>query len=270
MAIDSRVDSVEKWYPEPGPSAFPWVLTAALAALPHYALLLKFADLIKGHLSTKDRQERVSQFLAILRDQENLLAELGNKHDKLKVRVDDLSEAVQMAAWRDAEAFNDAKRDRYAKIIGNAIRSEDQIDDLAAFIRDVEILGEADIAVLKVLNRIMNQRVDWTDQFGKAAEKIQPNTFISRRQELAEQIVRTLGQKTDLNSRGGQTFSHEDGYSICARLQGFGLAHEVPLGAREVPIGDYCFRLSKRGAMLLKLLSVRVENWSHYFPQEQK
>ena len=31
--------------------------------------------------------------------------------------------------------------------------------------------------------------------------------------------------------------------------------------------GDYSFRLSKRGLMLLKLVGEEVENWDKYFPR---
>lgn len=265
MAIDSRVDAVEKWHAEPGPSSFPWALTAAAAAFPHYALLLKFVDLIKSGLSTQGRQERAAQFLDILRDHENLLEAIGNGQTELKLKVEDLAEAVQVGLSRDAEAFNDAKRDRYVKIIGNAVRSADQIDDLAAFIRDVEMLGENDIKVLKVLNTVMNKATDWTPA-GRAVIALHPNTFIQRSEEMAVQIAQALGQETDRSKQGGNPFSREEGYSICARLQGFGLAHEVPLSARVVPSSDYCFRLSKRGLTLLKLLGEHVENWEHYFP----
>jgi hypothetical protein len=116
-------------------------------------------------------------------------------------------------------------------------------------VQTIEQLGELDIKVLQVLNLVMNKPSDWSDQFGNPATKLHPNTFIQRRQELAVQIAQALGQKTNLASqvKAGQTYSHEEGYEICARLQGFGLAHEVPLSVREVPIGDYCFRPSKRG-----------------------
>jgi hypothetical protein len=36
----------------------------------------------------------------------------------------------------------------------------------------------------------------------------------------------------------GQSFSHEEGYKACTRLQGFGLAHGFDISPREVPVGD--------------------------------
>lgn len=265
MAIDSRVDAVERQYPEPGESIFPLALTAAELALPHTGLLFKFVELIRGHFSTKEREERAAQFLAILRDHEKLLEVLGQNLEKVNVSVEDLAEAVQVAAWRDAEAFNDAKRDRYARILGNAVRSHDKIQDLASFIRDVEQLSESDVSVLKALNNTMNEEGDWTNQSGPVSLwKVHPNVFIQRRQEMASQIAEALGigASVDVALR----LNPEVGYSVCARLQGFGLAHEIQLSAREVPIGDYCFRPSQRGLMLLKLLGEDVPNWSRYFP----
>jgi hypothetical protein len=43
-------------------------------------------------------------------------------------------------------------------------------------------------------------------------------------------------------------------YARCSRLNGFGLAIEVPRNnAREAP-GDHCFRLTGRAARLMRLL----------------
>jgi hypothetical protein len=272
MAIDSRVDAVEKQYPEPAESPIlALVPTAVELTLPHASLFLKFAELIKGHFSAKERQERAAQLLAILHDHERLLDEIGKRGDALKVRVDDLAEAIQIAAWRDAEAFNDAKRNHYVSIIGNAVRSDAQIDDVAAFIRDVEQMTERDLAVLKVLNRVMNQQGDWKAQGGPPVptppSKVHPQTFMQRRQEMAVAIAEALGMETNVDAAKSR-FNPEVGYSVCARLQGFGLAHEIQVSPREVPIGDYCFRPSQRGLMLLKLLGDDVPNWEHYFPAQ--
>jgi hypothetical protein len=271
MAIDSRVDAVEKQYPEPGESPMlALVPTAVELALPHAGVFLKFVELISGHFSAKERQERVAQLLAILHDHERLLEEIGKRGDALRVRVDDLAEAVQVAAWRDAEAFDDLKRDHYVKIIGSAVRSDVQIDSVAAFIRDVEQMTERDLTVLKVLNRIMNKQGDWNTQGGPPVptplSKVHPQTFIQRRQEMAGAIAEALGVGTNVDATKSR-FNPEVGYSVCTRLQGFGLAHEIQLSPREVPIGDYCFRPSQRGLMLLKLLGEDVPNWQRYFPE---
>ena len=163
------------------------------------------------------------------------------------------------------------------RILGNAVRSEEEIRDLASFIRDVEQLGEQDIVVLKVLNVVMNKAGDWHPKSDMNALipgyqspiskpiSINPSVLIQRSQELSVQTAQALGIKTD-SPFPAQAFSREEAFSVCARLQGFGLAHEIDAGAREVPHGNFCFRPSKRGLMLLKLLGEEVPNWALYFP----
>jgi hypothetical protein len=90
--------------------------------------------------------------------------------------------------------------------------------------------------------------------------KVHPNTFIQRAQELSVQIALALGQKTEKN-----TYTREEGYGICNRLQGFGLAHEIEVQPRELPLTNYAFRLSVQGIRLLKLLGENVPNYDNYF-----
>jgi len=52
---------------------------------------------------------------------------------------------------------------------------------------------------------------------------------------------------------------------VCCRLQGFGLAHEINVQARELPLTNYSFRLSTVGITLLKLLGEKVPNYDYYF-----
>lgn len=186
-----------------------------------------------------------------LRDIRN---ETASKQD-----LNDLREALQLAIRHDVWEFNDKKRERYIRIVGNALRSETRIDDLASFIQDIEQLGERDFVALKVLNKVMNKAGDWTASQGKT---IHPATFIQRRDELAKEMATALVAAPTM-----QDFSREEGYEACTRLQGFGLAHEIEVAPRQVPIGDYSFRLSKRGLMLLKLIGEEVQNWDKYFPR---
>jgi len=182
-----------------------------------------------------------------------------------KEELEDLKEAIQIAIRRDAEEFNDKKRERYVKLIGNAIRSEEQIKDLVSFVQTIEQLNERDMTVLKVINQTMNKDGDWKPQQNPgvgAVMKVHPNTFIQRAQELSVQIALALGQKTEKN-----TYTREVGYGICNRLQGFGLVHEVEVQTRELPLTNYAFRLSVQGIRLLKLLGETVPNYEHYFKE---
>jgi hypothetical protein len=144
---------------------------------------------------------------------------------------------MQLAMRRDAEEFNNEKRERYVKLIGNALRSETQIQDVATFVQAIERLNERDVVVLKVLNKIMNKEGDWQPQpnpGGGNIWKLHPSNLISRREELAIQIATALGQRTETT-----LFSRKEGFGICNRLQGFGLTHEVQGSPRELPLTNY-------------------------------
>ncbi len=182
--------------------------------------------------------------------------------EKTKASHQDVQKAIQFAIWFDRHERDDAKRARYVRVIGNALRSEAQVQDVATFIQTIEQLNESDVAVLKVLNKIMNKDGDWRPQPNPGlgdVMKVHPNVFTQRSQELTLQIAMAIGQKTETN-----LYSREKGYGICNRLQGFGLAHEIAVQPRELPLTNYCFRLSTQGVKLLKLLGEDVPNYDRY------
>lgn len=174
----------------------------------------------------------------------------------------DVQRAIQLAIWYDRHERDDKKRERYVKLIGNALRSEEQTQDITTFIQTIEQLNERDVTVLKVLNKIMNKDGDWRPQPNPGVGnvmKLHPSTLIGRAQELSVQIAMALGQKIETNM-----YTREEGYVICHRLQGFGLAHEVQASPRELPLSNYSFRLSVQGIRLLKLLGEEVPNFDNY------
>jgi hypothetical protein len=265
MAIDDPKAAFEEQYlKDEGKSALAPVIIGKLA-FPKAGFLFDILDKVYDRFQKPTVEERIkAMFLLLVQETEHLESKIDGVNSS-RVNADDLQETIQLAIPHDAEEFNDRKRERYVKLIGSALRSEERISDLATFVQTVEQLGERDIAVLKVLNKTMNKEGDWTNQYGPVTLwKIHPGVFINRRQELAVQVAAALGQKTDLDEHG-RTFSHEEGYEICVRLKGFGLAHEIELSPREIPIGDYCFRPSNRGLMLLRLIGEDVSNWDRYF-----
>jgi hypothetical protein len=190
-------------------------------------------------------------------DLKGFTAEVSTVKDDLN----SLKEAVQLALRYDVAEFNDKKRERYVKIIGNALCREKQIDDLASYIQDVEQLGERDMTALKVLNKVMNKPGNFNVNLDS---NIHPGLFVQRRRELAVQMAHAFGMTTD-----GNTFSREEGYDACNRLQAFGLAHEIETSPRQVPTGDYPCRPSLRGLTPLKLIGEEVPNWDKYNPPQK-
>jgi hypothetical protein len=111
----------------------------------------------------------------------------------------------------------------------------------------------------------MNRATDWRDTPSPAVfntPRLHPTTFTHRAADLAAAMAHALkGPK----SSESQAFTREEGLQICYRLQGFGLAELIEVSPREVPISNYCARLTTRGFMLLRLLGEDVPNWNRYF-----
>lgn len=252
MAIEDPKDAYKQQYLAEEQSALLDLSNYVKAGLPIAALPLEIFKRIADTWNGTSTNQRIRALFELL------VAEIGHI-ESTKADKQDIEEAVRLIFHRDNEQRNDKKRERYVKIIGNALRSESQVLDVASFIRVVEQLNERDIIVLKVLNTVMNKKEDWKYSGSFGGVKLHPSNLISRSKELAEQVAMALGQKIETN-----TFSREVGYGICHRLQGFGLAHEVQPEARELPVGNYCFRLSTMGITLLKLLGEDVPNSSFY------
>jgi len=248
MAIDDPFDAIKKAYPEQGPS-LPADLTLMAAKCMLPGIVTDALGTVFERLNRNNQEQRAKATIELL------MVELKGLKEKTvsKEELNDLKEAIQLAIRHDVEEFNDRKRERYIKIIGNALREEKQIDDLASYIQDVERLSERDVVALKVLNKVMNP-----DRGGNTKD-IHPNEFIHKRQELAAELAKALGGAFE-----GPSFSREEGYDACNRLQGFGLAHEIEISPRQVPVGEYCFRPSRRGLMLLKLVGEKVANGEMY------
>lgn len=251
MAIDNRIDAFKKAHPDDENLPKELALISAKLVLP--GIVGAAIDAVRGRLGKEVQVERAQDMLDLL---ENELRDIKDTTAS-KQDLSDLKESLQLAIRNDVWEFNDKKRERYVRIVGNALRGETRIEDLASFIQDVEQLGERDFVALKVLNNVMNKNGDWG---ANLSGNIHPGLFIQRRQELAARMAEAFGADSS-----NPKFSREEGYEACTRLQGFGLAHEIELSPREVPVGEYCFRPSKRGLSLLKLVGEEVPNWNNYF-----
>ena len=213
-------------------------------------ILMNVADALFDHVST---EERVGAMW-------NLFKQEFSNVETTKASHTDVQKAIQLSFLYDRYERDDAKRARYVKLIGSAVRGEEQIQDVASFIQTIEQLNERDLTVLRVLNRVMNKVGDWKPApTTEGTATVHPNNFIQRASELSEQIAVALHQ-----SVAKSWYSREQGYSICNRLQGFGLAHEIETQQRELPLTNYCFRLSIQGTQLLKLLGEEVPNYEYY------
>jgi len=267
MAIDDPISAFEQQYMKEEPS-MPSKLAKFAAdhgfglALPDGGLALQILLKVIDNLFNRESgQERVRAMFELFK---------GEFHhvETTKASHEDVQKAIQLAIWYDRHERDDAKRARYVKLIGSALKSEEQIQDVASFIQTTEQLNERDLTVLRVINKVMNKDGDWKQQptpGGRSTRKVHPNTFIQRAQELAIQVAFALDQ-----NGANDVANREEGYGICNRLQGFGLAHEIDVQARELPLTNYAFRPSTYGIRLLRLLGEEVPNYEFYVQKYTK
>jgi hypothetical protein len=118
MAIDDPKSVFEQQYMQQGhTSPLGLTLLAGKLALPKAGLPLEILQKIAERLTRVSIEERLRATLDMLVMETDHL-------ETSKADVEDIAEAVQVAMRRDAEEFNDKKRERYVKLIGNALRSD--------------------------------------------------------------------------------------------------------------------------------------------------
>jgi hypothetical protein len=265
VAIDNIYDAIDKQNPEDGNGVASAITRAFDGAK---ALGIPLPEPISAFFSVLDsmsREAREQRGIAFIRQLVEDMQKVQGDLAKMKTDIEEIKSAMRLSIQYDVDEFNDARRTRYISAITQSISSETKIIDLPTFIQDIEKLGERDIIGLKVLNQVMNRPTDWRDTPSPAVfnpQRLHPTTFTHRAADLAREMAHAL---RGLKATESQAYSREEGLQICYRLQGFGLAEVIEMSPREVPISDYCARLTTRGLMLLKLLGENVPNWNRYF-----
>src|SRR5947209_1111809 len=113
-------------------------------------ILEKVADVLFNDVTVKERVKAMWDLFVM---------EISHL-ETTKASREDVQRAIQLAFVYDRQQRDDQKRERYVKLIGNALRSELQIQDIATFVQTIEQLNERDVIVLKVLNKTMNKEGD--------------------------------------------------------------------------------------------------------------
>jgi hypothetical protein len=125
-------------------------------------ILEKVADALFNDVTAKERVKAMWDLFAI---------EISHL-EATKTSQEDVQRAIQLAFVYDRQQRDDKKRERYVKLIGNSLRSEEQIQDVMSFVQMIEQLNERDVTVLKVLNKIMNKEGDWKAQHDPVAARL--------------------------------------------------------------------------------------------------
>jgi hypothetical protein len=257
MAIDNPKEKFEQQYVQGQErSPFDLAILAGKFAFPKATPLLQIFQTVRDKLTKASIDERLqAMWSTLVKEVEHV--------ESTKADKEEMERAIHLVMWRAIEELDDRKRERYVKLIGNALKSQDQIRDVVSFVQTIEHLTERDLIVLKVMNEVMNRKDDWKPQHDPANPaapimKLHHSNIISRAQGFARRVAMALGQPVEKN-----LYNRDVGFEICARLEGFGLAHQLsPM--TELPITDYAYRLSERGATLLVLLGENVPNAHHY------
>lgn len=207
-------------------------------------------EVIKGtreYFSKESVNERVDILIDALNDKiEDLfgvVARNGKEIDDIKSRIasSEFTAAIREATVQTILTTEEEKIGQFGEILSNAAIAQDWTEisgNLKSFIREVAQLTQADIKALALLNNV------FAEVFKTYPNMHDPNPFTERLQDLMA-MANTAG------------FHPDDFYSHCRRLEGFGLAMEVPRNASRMALGDYCFRPTRRGFKLVALLGDR-------------
>ena len=150
MAIDNPKEKFEQQYMrEPEKSLFDLAIFGGKLAFPKAALPLEIFQKVRDRLTRASIDERLQTMW------DTLVKEVEHV-ESTKADKEEMERAIHLVMWRAIEELDDRKRERYVKLIGNALKSQDQIRDVVSFVQTIEHLTERDLIVLKVMNEVMN------------------------------------------------------------------------------------------------------------------
>jgi hypothetical protein len=199
---------------------------------------------IRDRFLSQNRAERVNYLLRGVRlkfiELEKRIGGLEEqvKEVNAKVAAPEFQEAAALAAEESVRATSSQKIDQFASILVASVDPrivEDSAADASSLIRDVAQLSAMDLRVLRHLEEAYGHL------FPTYPNVHDPNVFTEKIQDFK-----------DAARRSG--LHPEEFQSVCERLRGFGLAGEVLRNTSRMSPSDYCYRPTRRGLKLLKLL----------------
>jgi hypothetical protein len=232
--INDPFDAAKSQYPEPPDNVVgELALRIGGAVIP----LIGLANSVRNYYSQKAVQQRLNALTEAVNDKVNAT---NSDVDAIKAMLDSgqFAEGIRLAieeTWRTTDAD---KVKRFGAILGNslaAIGNSDSPQDAAEFIRTVSQLSDRDIQVLDLL---CSSSAHLLASYTNPAD---PNPFI----DVWSAAVRMADEAK---------LARDDFYSSCKRLEGFGLAIELPRNPSRLNPGDYSFRPTRRGEKLYSLL----------------
>jgi hypothetical protein len=199
---------------------------------------------VKDQFSTSARFARAEYLLKAFSNKLNSLEARVNGQQaslqSIKERIEstDFKEALAFALEETVRAPSTEKADQFSSLLVSTLDPaiiEDSAASASALMRDVAQLDAMDLRVLHILKRVYGHL------FPPLPAYQDPNAFTEQIQEFKDAIT-------------GSGIITEEFQSVCERLRGFGLAAEVLRNASRMAPTDYCYRPTRRGLKLLRLL----------------
>jgi hypothetical protein len=191
---------------------------------------------VRDCYSERAVRERINALLEAVNDKINAIAaDVDRTNARLASGA--YAEPIRLAMEESWRTTDTEKVKRFGAILGNSIASDDSDSprDAAEFVRTVAQLTDSDIQALESLCIIQNH------MFGSLSGGDDPSTDPST--TMFADIVRADGEKK---------LADDDFYSSCKRIEGFGLAIELPRS--HLKPANYVFRPTRRGDKLFRLL----------------
>ena len=234
MPIDEPYDAIEKQYLDESNPVLKKLLELAGKFDRGFALFNLLGAWFSPDVMMAKIQALLEQLIIDIRRHE---AMLGKSFDTTDIfEAPGFAEAVVTAMDESVRTADEKKIKRYAMVLSSGMTSGPLTnwEEVAAYIRDLSRLTDADIAILRILHD-SQARI-----FQDPSQITNPNNFTEKMPELLKAVDESK-------------IPHDDFYARCARLNGFGLALEVQRSNRYAP-GEHCFRMTGRGYELMKML----------------
>lgn len=226
--IDDPYDEIRSQFPE-APDNVPGELALRIAGV--VFPVVGIVNVVRDYYSTKSVTERLEALIEVVNSKTNA-TEANTNSPKF-------AESVRLAIEETWRTTDREKVKRFGAILGNSLAqgvASKALDEAAEFIRDVAQLSERDIKALNWLNGVAGHLM------GFPSNPTDPSPFIDA---FADAI----------RSSNEERLALDDFYASCKRLEGFGLAIQLPRKDSRMAPGEYAFRPTGRGQRLIELLS---------------
>jgi hypothetical protein len=195
--------------------------------------IVSFVNAIRDQYSQAKINERIDVLVEAVNSKTNAT--------DAKVESPQFAEAIRLAieeTWRTTDM---KKVKRFGAILGNSAVPNDNPDaplDAVDFIRAVAQLDDRDIKALRTLCPPSAYSMSTSRNYSNLDDSNPVAQFGADAARMADEAK----------------LARDDFYSSCKRLEGFGLAIELPRNPSRTAPSDYSFRLTHRGERLITLL----------------